>query len=224
MRFMTLDLQAPYSLEYLPQDSTDVDATPLTVGWTVKTSFYALPYDVSDLAVTPGEPDPVVLNPPVGPAPAPVDSVGIPAPSTPGGGPAVPAPVPAAVRPGVAPRIRVATRVNPVLLRKNGLRVRVTVTEPAQVKLQVQARVKKKLSRRRTTTVTRKLTRQRTYALKRGTTTLRLPLGSAGRATIGRTTRLMASVQAITRYADARRITSQVSVRIAPNPVRKRTR
>jgi hypothetical protein len=214
-RFMTLALGPAYSIEYLPQDSTDVDATPLTVPWTVKTSFYSLPYDPSDLVVTPGEPDPVIVNPPTGPAPTPPDAIGIP-------GPAAPAPAPPAIRPAVPPRLRVQARVNPVLLRSRGLRVRVTLTEPARVTLHLQARVKKRLSRKRTATVTRKLTRQRTLNLRAGTTALRLPLSSAGRSTIGRTTRLTASLVVSTRYRDGRRVSSRRSVRIAPSTARKR--
>jgi hypothetical protein len=202
---LTVGWIPPYSIGHMPQDAGYVAEQPLTVPWTGKVSTYVLPYDLSHLTVTPGEPDPVVLNPPTGTGPAPAG---------PGTG-AAPAPPSGTVRPPAAPRLTVPPRVAPVNFRSRGIRVRVTLGEPAKLELYATARVKKRLSRRRTTTVKRTITRKRTLRLPKGTTALRLPPSGAGRSAVGLRTRLHATVTMKARLSDGRLVTVNRAVLIA---------
>ncbi|MGX6448639.1 hypothetical protein ACVU7I_11315 [Patulibacter sp. S7RM1-6] len=201
MPYMTVGWSNAYSIGHMPQDASYVDETPLTIGWTGKVSTYVLPYDLDDLVVTPGAPDPVVVNPPTGPAPEP--------------GTPLPAPPSGTVRPALPPRVVLQARVNPAIFRRRGLRVRLTLTEPATVEVYGTARVKKTLSRRRTKTVTRRITQRRRLSLKAGTYAMRLKPSSAGLRTVGPRSRLSGSVTVRIRYRDGRRVTLKRAVRIA---------
>ncbi|WP_026911248.1 hypothetical protein [Patulibacter minatonensis] len=219
MSYLTIAWEAPYNIGFLPQDPNEVFSTVLTVGWTAKAGGYVLPYDTADLTQkpAPAEPEPEVppvYNPPETPAPAPPGAVGIPA-----------APVPAlpasAIRPAPPVRALTIARVNPVNYRSSGIRVRISVAEKARVVVHVEARMKKRLSRRRSTTVLRRLTRQRAVTLKPGTTALRLRPSAAGRQVVGRRSRVRASLVVSARYADGRRSTTRRTVTIAPPPAKK---
>ncbi|WP_210494495.1 hypothetical protein [Patulibacter sp. SYSU D01012] len=201
MPYMTVGWTATYSIGHMPQDASYVAETPLTIGWTGKVSTYVLPYDLADLAVTAGEPDPVVVNPPTGPAPA----AGVPVVAPPSG----------TVRPATPPRVALQARVNPALFRRRGVRVRLTLAEPATVEVYATARVRKTLSRRRTKTVTRRITQQRRLSLKPGSYALRLKPSAAGLRTVGARSRLTGSVTIKVRYRDGRRATLKRAVRIA---------
>lgn len=232
MSFLTIAWAAPYSMGVLPQDPSVVFEPSLTVPWNPKQSVYVLPYDVADLTQKPApeqppvEP-PVIVNPPETPAPPPVGSVGVggggvPDAATPGVPAPAPAPAPGAVRPATPLRLLVQGRTNPVNFRSKGVRIRVTLPETARVQAVVQARVKKRLSRRRTTTSTQKISRTRNVRLKQGTTALRLPPSAIGRRTVGRKTTLAATLVVTVRYSDGRSSTIRRAVRIAPATSAKR--
>lgn len=218
MPFLTIAWSAPYSMGIMPADSGVVLDTPLAVPWNQKQSTYVLPYDLADLTVKPAPgaptPDPpVVVNPPVAPdtpAPALPGGVGV------GSGTPAPAPAPAAVRPATPPRIIAAARLTPAAYRGRGIRVKITVPSRARVVLHMEARMKRRLSRRRTTTTTRRLTKQRAVTLPAGTTALRLTPTIGGRNAISRTSRVRASVIVSARYADGRRTTARRTVTVAP--------
>lgn len=232
MSFLTIAWAAPYSMGVLPQDPSVVFDAPLTVPWNPKQSIYDLPYDVADLTQkpAPSEPPvdpPVIVNPPEVPAPPPVGAIGVggggvPDPATPGTPVPAPAPAPGAVRPATPARLVVQGRTNPVNFRAKGVRVRLTLPESARVQAVVQARVRKRLSRRRTTTTTQKITRTRSVRLKSGTTALRLAPSAVGRRTVGRRTSLSATLVVTVRYSDGRRSTLRRAVRIAPATSSKR--
>lgn len=236
MSFLTINWVAPYSMGVMPQDPSVVLDAPLTVPWNPKQSVYVLPYDVADLTqkaaptapgVDPPVDPPVIVNPPETPAPPPVGAIGVggggvPDPATPGTPVPAPAPAPGAVRPATPARLLVQGRTNPVNFRAKGIRIRVTLPEAARVQAVVQARVRKRLSRRRTTTSTQKISRTRNVRLKAGTTALRLAPSAAGRRAVGRRTSLAASVVVTVRYADGRRSTIRRAVRIAPATSSKR--
>ncbi|WP_036725822.1 hypothetical protein [Patulibacter minatonensis] len=214
MPFFTLSLRTPLSLEHMPADPGVVGPTPLTIGWTGKQSHYTLAYDVADLVVTPGEPDPVIVNPPTGPGP---ETPGVGG-STPGPGGSVPGTTPppsGTVRPATPPRLSVSSRVNPVNFRSTGIRVRVTLPEKARVELYATANYKKKLARRRTKTIKRTITRKRVVTLPKGTTALRIRSSALGRATVGPRSRIRATVSLKTRFTDGRLVTVTKTVLIA---------
>jgi hypothetical protein len=217
MTILTVGWTGAYSIGHMPQDASYVAETPLTVGWTGKVSTYVLPYDLEDLTVRPGEPDPVVVNPPTGPAPLPPGTIGGGAPGTGNAPSPAPAPPSGTVRPAARPKITVQARVNPVIFRAKGIRVKITLSERAKVEVYATARAKKRLSRRRTTTVKRTITRKRTLTLKAGTTALRIAPSSAGRASVGPRGRLNATVTLKTRFRDGRLVTVNRAVLIARN-------
>ncbi|EHN11287.1 hypothetical protein PAI11_18410 [Patulibacter medicamentivorans] len=201
MPFMTVAWRSAYSIGALPEDPGYVTESPLTIGWTGKLSTYVLPYDLADLTVRPGDPDPPVVNPPDG-----------------GGGGGTPQPPSGEIRPATPPRLQIQPRVNPVRFRSRGIRVRITLPEAAQVELYAQSRVRKTLSRKRTRIVTRKITRHRKVRLPQGVSALFVSPSSAGRAAVGRRTRLKTTMVVTTRYADGRTVTVRQSVLIAPKP------
>ncbi|MEV4422990.1 hypothetical protein AB0L40_23875 [Patulibacter sp. NPDC049589] len=207
MPFFTLSLRPALSLEHMPVDPTVVGPTPLTIGWTGKQSHYTLQYDPSDLVVTPGTPDPVVVNPPTGPAP---DAPGV-------GGPAPvsPAPPSGTVRPATPPRLSAPARITPTSFRSKGIRVRVTLPEKARIEVYATTTVRKRLSRRRTTTLKRTITRKRVLNLPKGSTALRIPSSALGRATVGPRGRARATVSLRTRFTDGRLVTVTRTVLIA---------
>jgi hypothetical protein len=230
MTILTVGWTGAYSIGHMPQDASYVAETPLTVGWTGKVSTYVLPYELEDLTVRPGVPDPVVdppggggqpgggvVNPPTGPAPLPPGTIGGGAPGTGNAPSPAPAPPSGTVRPAARPKITVQARVNPVVFRAKGIRVKITLSERAKVEVYATARAKKRLSRRRTTTVKRTITRKRTLTLKAGTTALRIAPSSAGRASVGPRGRLNATVTLKTRFRDGRLVTVNRAVLIARN-------
>ena len=217
MTILTVGWTGAYSIGHMPQDASYVAETPLTVGWTGKVSTYVLPYELEDLTVRPGEPDPVVVNPPTGPAPLPPGTIGGGAPGTGNAPSPAPAPPSGTVRPAAPPKITVQARVNPVVFRARGIRVKITLSERAKVEVYATARARKRLSRRRTTTVKRTITRKRTLTLKAGTTALRIASSSAGRASVGPRGRLDATVTLKTRFRDGRLVTVNRAVLIARN-------
>lgn len=213
MPFFALALKTPLSLEHMPADPGVVAPTPLTIGWTGKQSHYTLQYDPADLLVTPGVPDPetpappVIVNPPVGPAPV-----------TPGtGAPVVPTPAPpsGSVRPATPPKLSVPARISPTSFRSKGIRVKVTLPEKARIEVYATATVKRRLSRRRTTSLKRTITRKRTVNLKAGTTALRVQSSALGRATVGPRGRVRATVSLRCRFPDNRLVTVTRTVLIA---------
>jgi hypothetical protein len=214
MSILTIAWTAPHSVGLLPVDAGEVFETSLAVPWTPKQSTYVLPYDPDDLKQRASDPDPVVTNPVDVPAPtAPGDTgagagAGVPAP--------VPAPAPGVVRPATPAKVRAPGRLNPVNFRARGIRVRVTLAEPARVTLHLEATMKKRLSTRRATTTKRRLTTQRTLPLKAGTTTVRLQPTATGRRVITRTSRVRSSLVTTTRYRDGRKVTARRTVTIAP--------
>lgn len=219
--YFTLPLRTALSIEHMPQDPGVVGPTPLTIGWTGKQSHYTLQYELADLAVTPGVPDPTV-DPPVDPGPG--DPVIVnpptgPGPVVPGPGSGVPTPTPTppsgTVRPAAAPRLAIGSRVTPANFRSKGIRIRVTLSETAKIEVVATAKVKKRLSRRRTQTVKRTITRKRSVTLKQGTTALRITPSSAGRSTVGTRSRVRATVTLTARFPDGRRVTINRAVLIA---------
>ena len=222
MSILTIAWTAPHAVGLLPVDAGEVFETSLAVPWTPKQSTYVLPYDPDDLKQRASDPDPVVTNPVDVPAPtAPGDvgagggtgggagaGAGVPAPA--------PAPAPGVVRPATPAKVRAPGRLNPVNFRARGIRVRVTLTEPARVTLHLEATTKKRLSTRRATTTKRRLTTQRTLPLKAGTTTVRLQPTATGRRVITRTSRVRSSLVITTRYRDGRKVTARRTVTIAP--------
>ncbi|WP_320673297.1 hypothetical protein [Patulibacter defluvii] len=205
MPFMTVGWRGAYSIGALPEDPGYVTESPLTIGWTGKLSAYVLPYDLADLTVRPGDPDPPVVNPPGGGD----------------GGGGTPQPPSSEVRPATPPRLQIQPRVNPLRFRARGIRVRITLPEAARVELYAQSRVRKKLTRKRTRLVTRTITRHRNVRLPQGVSALFVSPSSAGRAAVGRRTRLRTTMVVITRYADGRTVTVRQSVLIAPKPGRR---
>lgn len=213
MAYLTVAWEAPYNIGYLPQDPGEVFSTVLTVPWNAKQGGYVLPYDPADLTVkpAPGDPPPtppVVLNP-----------IDVPAPGA--TGPA-PAPAPGAVRPAAIPRVSTLGRISPAAYRARGVRVRITLAEKARVVVHVEARMRRKTSRRRASTTLRRLTKQRALNLKAGTTTLRLKPTIGGRNAIGRNSRTRTSLIVTARYADGRRATARRTVTIANPPKAKK--
>lgn len=217
MAYLTVAWEAPYNIGLMPQDPGEIFSTVLTVGWNAKQGTYVLPFDTADLTVkpAPGAPaptEPVVVNPTDSPAPAPAGSVGA------GPVPPAPAPAPAAVRPAQAPRVVTLARVTPQSYRARGVRVRITLPEKARVVVHLEARMKKRGSRRRATTSLRRLTKQRAVTLKPGTTTLRLTPTIGGRQVIRNGSRTRASLLVSVRYADGRRSTARRTVTLAAAP------
>jgi hypothetical protein len=212
MSILTIAWTAPYAVGLLPVDAGEVFETSLAVPWTPKQSTYVLPYDPDDLKQRESDPDPQVTNPVDVPAPPAPGDTGA------GGGVGVPAPAPApgVVRPATPAKVRAPGRVSPVSFRARGIRVRVTLREPARVTLHLEATMKKRLSTRRATRVKRRLTTQRTLPLKAGTTTLRLQPTATGRRVITRSSRVRSSLVVTTRYRDGRRVTARRTVTIAP--------
>ncbi len=213
MPFMTVGWRAPRSIGALPADPGYVQESPLTVPWTGKVSAYVLPYDVTDLTVRPDQPDPpVIVNPPLAPGEAPPTGAG-------------PAPVPDAgvapgqVRPASPPRMQIQPRVAPSNFRRRGVRVRLTLAEPARVKAYGQARVVKKLSRRRSKLVTAKLTRTRTVKATAGVNVFFLPPSQTGLRTV-RTSRTRKTITVViaTTYSGGRTVTTRQRVVIGPRP------
>jgi hypothetical protein len=215
MTYMTVGWTGAYSIGHMPQDASYTDETPLTIGWTGKVSTYVMPYELADLAVIPGEPDPPVVNPPEGPAPLPPGTIGGGDPTTGNAPTPQPTPPSGTVRPASAPRLTVPARVAPANFRAKGIRVRVTLPEKARVQLYATTNVKKRLSRRRTTTLKRTITRKRTVTLPKGTTALRIPSSALGRSTVGSRSRLRATVSLKTRFPDGRLVTVTRTVLIA---------
>jgi hypothetical protein len=216
MSILTIAWTAPHAVGLLPVDAGEVLETSLAVPWTPKQSTYVLPYDPDDLKQRESDPDPQVTNPVDVPAPpAPGDTGagggvggGLPAPA--------PAPAPGVVRPATPAKVRAPGRLSPVSFRARGIRVRVTLREPARVTLHLEATVKKRLSTRRATRVKRRLTTQRTLPLKAGTTTLRLRPTATGRRVITRSSRVRSSLVITTRHRDGRKVTARRTVTIAP--------
>jgi hypothetical protein len=215
MTILTVGWTNAYSIGHMPQDASYVTESPLTVPWTGKFSTYVLPYDLSDLTVTPGEPDPVVVNPPTGPAPLPVGTVGGGDPTTGNAPSPAPAPPSGSVRPAAPPKLSVQARINPVTFRAKGIRVKITLSERAKIEVYATARVRKRLSRRRATTVKRTITRKRSLTLKPGTTALRIAPSAAGRSAVSPRGRLKATVTLKTRFSDGRLVTVNRAVLIA---------
>jgi hypothetical protein len=216
MTYLTVGWTNAHSIGHMPQDASYVAETPLTIGWTGKVSTYVLPYELSDLTVTPGMPDPVVVNPPdPTAAPLPVGTIGGGAPGTGNGPTAPPAPPSGTVRPALPPKLSVQTRIAPANFRARGIRLTVVLPERAKVEVYATARVKKRLSRRRTSTVKRTITRRRTLTLKPGSTALRIVPSSAGRAVVGPRSTVKATVTLKTRFSDGRLVTINRAVLIA---------
>jgi hypothetical protein len=99
--------------------------------------------------------------------------------------------------------------------RARGIRVHVRVYERTKIEISATTRVKKRLSRKRTSVAKRTITRKRTLIVHTGSTALRIAPNAAGRSTVGPRARLNATVTLKARMSTGRLVTVNRTTLIA---------